>query len=190
MGIYRARDLWQVPGMLSLSRLVLAVAFPFALGAQAHPAVAALVLVAAGISDVLDGWYARRFSQVTATGAVLDPVTDKVFVLTVAVSLVVRGYLAPIDVVLLSTREIAELPLVVWLAVSHHARRRRSEQPSANLLGKAATVLQFVAVAAAVFRAPHLGGLVAVAGFAGALAGIGYWARALREAHYLRPSTR
>jgi CDP-diacylglycerol--glycerol-3-phosphate 3-phosphatidyltransferase len=183
MGIYRARDLWRVPGLLSLSRLVLAVAFPFALARDSHPAGAALVLVAAGVSDVLDGWYARRFSQVTATGAALDPVTDKIFVLTVAVSLVVRGYLAPIDVVILSTREIAELPLVVWLAVSHHARSRRSEQPSANLLGKAATVLQFATVMAAVFRAPHLGWLIAVAGCSGALAGLGYWARALREGH-------
>jgi CDP-diacylglycerol--glycerol-3-phosphate 3-phosphatidyltransferase len=183
VGIYRARDLWRVPGMLSLSRLVLAVAFPFALAREAHPTAAVAVLVAAGASDVLDGWYARRFSQVTATGAALDPVTDKIFVLTVAVSLVVRGYLAPIDVVLLSTRELAELPLVVWLAVSHHARTRRSEQPSANLLGKAATVLQFAAVTAAVFRAPHLGWLVVVAGLSGALAGVAYWARALREGH-------
>jgi cardiolipin synthase len=181
MGIYRARDLWRVPGMLSLSRLGLAVAFPFALG-EAHPAAAVAVLVAAGLSDVLDGWYARRFSQVTATGAALDPVTDKIFVLTVAVTLVVRGYLAPIDVVLLSTREIAELPLVVWLAVSHHARAQRSEQPSANLLGKSATVLQFAAVTAAVFRAPHLAWLIAAAAFSGALAGVAYWARALREA--------
>jgi phosphatidylglycerophosphate synthase len=177
MGLYRARDLWRVPGLLSLVRLPLAAAFPFALG---RPFAVLAVLFAAGVSDVLDGWYARRFSQVTPTGTALDPTTDKIFVVTVAVTLVLRGYLSPIDVVVLSTREIAELPLVLWLLVSRHARQQRSDQPSANLLGKAATTLQFVAVTGAVLRAPHLGWSIAIAGLAGALAGVGYWARALR----------
>ncbi len=183
MGLYRARDLWRVPGLLSLSRLPLAAVFPLTLG---HPAAALAVLIAAGVSDVLDGWYARRFSQVTPTGTALDPATDKIFVLTVAVSLVAWGYLSPIEVVIISTRELAELPLVVWIAVSHHARQRRSDQPTANLLGKAATCLQFAVVTAAVFRVPHLSWLVAVAGLAGALAGVGYWARALRDGHLRR----
>src|SRR5450432_80739 len=115
MGLYRARDLVGVPGLLSLSRVPLAAAFPFVLG---HPLLALGVLVAAGVSDVLDGWVARRFGLVTPTGAALDPVTDKVFVTTVAVSLVAGGYLSILDVVLLSTREIGEVPLVAWLAVN------------------------------------------------------------------------
>jgi CDP-diacylglycerol--glycerol-3-phosphate 3-phosphatidyltransferase len=187
MGLYRARDLWRVPGLLSLARLPLAAAFPFALG---RPSAALAVLVAAAISDVLDGWYARRFSQVTPTGTALDPVTDKVFVLTVAVSLVVRGYLSPVDVVILSTREIAEAPLVAWIAVSHHARRQRVRQPAANLLGKIATCFQFVAVTAALFRAPQLHWLVAAAGVAGVFAAVGYWTRALAQRALVPRATR
>jgi CDP-diacylglycerol--glycerol-3-phosphate 3-phosphatidyltransferase/cardiolipin synthase len=178
MGLYRARDLWKVPGLLSLSRLPLAAAFPLALD---RPAAALSVLLAAGVSDVLDGWYARRFAQVTPTGTALDPVTDKIFVLTVAVSLVLRGYLSPIDVVIISTREIAELPLVVWVAASRHVRRHRSDHPTANLLGKLATFFQFAAAAAAIFRSPHVAWLVAAAGLSGVLAAVGYWMRALRE---------
>ena len=41
-----------------------------------------------GLTDLLDGWYARKFGQVTATGAAIDPSTDKVFVLTVVGTLV------------------------------------------------------------------------------------------------------
>jgi phosphatidylglycerophosphate synthase len=37
---------------------------------------------------LLDGWYARKFGQVTATGAAIDPSTGKVFVLTVVGTLV------------------------------------------------------------------------------------------------------
>lgn len=172
--VYRARDLVRVPGLLSLSRIPLAAAFPFALG---RPLAALAVLAAAGLSDVLDGWYARRFGQVTATGTALDPVTDKLFVTTVAVSLVVGGYFSIADVVLLSTREIGELPLVAWLALSHRARGRRVGHPSANVPGKLATALQFGTATAALFRMPHLEWLVDGAALVGLLAAASYWAR-------------
>ncbi|MBS2018843.1 MAG: CDP-alcohol phosphatidyltransferase family protein [Deltaproteobacteria bacterium] len=76
---YSARDLVRVPGLLSLSRLPLAVAFGFTVVSQ--PPLALTFLALAGLSDVLDGWYARRYGQATRTGAVLDAIVDKVFVL-------------------------------------------------------------------------------------------------------------
>jgi CDP-diacylglycerol--glycerol-3-phosphate 3-phosphatidyltransferase/cardiolipin synthase len=174
MGLYRARDLVRVPGLLSLSRIPLAAAFPFVL---ARPFLALCVLAAAGLSDVLDGWYARRFGQVTPTGTALDPVTDKLFVTTVAVSLVAGGYLSVLDVLLISAREIAELPLVAWLAMNRDARSRRAGHPSANLPGKLATVLQFGTASAALFRMPHLEWLVAATAAVGGLAAVSYWVR-------------
>jgi cardiolipin synthase (CMP-forming) len=177
MGLYRARDLVGVPGLLSLSRVPLAAAFPFVLG---HPLLALGVLVAAGVSDVLDGWVARRFGLVTPTGAALDPVTDKVFVTTVAVSLVAGGYLSILDVVLLSTREIGEVPLVAWLAVNRDARSRRAEHPMANIPGKLATALQFGVATAALFRMPHLEWVIYGTGAVGVLAAASYWVREMR----------
>jgi len=177
MGLYRARDLVRVPGLLSLSRVFLAATFPLVLQ---HPVVALGVLAAAGLSDVLDGWFARRFGQVTPTGAALDPITDKVFVTTVAVSLVVGGYLSILDVVLLSTREIGEIPLVVWLAVNRDARSRRAEHPMANLPGKIATALQFGTATAALLRMPHLGWVIDATAGLGVLAAASYWAREMR----------
>ncbi len=177
MGVYRARDLVRVPGLLSLARVPLAVAFPFVLP---HPVAAVSVLGAAAVSDVLDGWWARRTGQVTPTGSALDPVTDKLFVLTVAVSLVLGHLLAPLDVVLLSTREIAEMPLVAWLAANRHARSRRAAHPMANVPGKLATVMQFGTAAAAIFRMPQLEWLVRATAAAGLLAALGYWLREIR----------
>jgi phosphatidylglycerophosphate synthase len=180
MGVYRARDLWRVPGLLSLARIPLAIAFVLVIG-RAGPAVALAILLAAGLSDVLDGWYARRFGQVTPTGAAIDPVTDKLFVLTVAFALVHHDLLLPVDVVLLSTREIAELPLVLWIATSRRARRLRAEHPSANLPGKVATAFQFAAATAALFRLRYLFWLVVAAALAGVFAAAVYWVRALRD---------
>lgn len=178
MGVYRARDLFRVPGLLSLARLPLAAVFPFVVG---RPGPALAVLVAAGLSDVLDGWFARRYGQVTPTGAALDPVTDKIFVLTVAVTLVVGSFLSPADVLLLSTREVGELPLVIWLAVSHRARRLRAESTSANVPGKLATTLQFAAATAALLRWSHVGAMVTVTAVAGVVAAVVYWVRAVGD---------
>jgi cardiolipin synthase len=178
MGVYRARDLFRVPGLLSLSRCPLAAAFPFVVE---RPMAALAILGAAALSDMLDGWYARRFGLVTSTGAALDPLTDKLFVLTVAVTLVVGGHLSSVDVLLLSTREIAEVPLVLWIAVSRRARAVRAAHPAANVPGKLATVLQFATAAAALVRISHLQWMITVTAVAGALAAATYWLRALRD---------
>lgn len=79
---YALRDLVRVPSPISLLRLPLAVAFAWAIERAWWPVG---ILVIAGLSDVLDGWYARHFGQTTKTGAVLDAVMDKVFVTIVVV---------------------------------------------------------------------------------------------------------
>ncbi|HEV3191713.1 MAG TPA: CDP-alcohol phosphatidyltransferase family protein [Polyangiaceae bacterium] len=178
MGVYRARDLIRVPGLLSLSRLPLAAAFPFTLD---RPVVALALLCAAGFSDMADGWYARKFAQVTPTGVALDPMTDKLFVLTVAITLVRGGRLSAADVLLLSTRELGELPLVLWIATSTRARSRRAAHPAANAPGKLATFFQFGTATAALFRFNELQWMIAAAALAGAFAATTYWARELRD---------
>lgn len=175
---YRVRDLWSPPGLVSLARIPLAAAFPFV---AEQPLSAVLVLFAAGASDVLDGWLARRYGWVSATGCALDPVSDKLFVLTVVITLVVTGVLSPWAVLLLSTRELGELPLVVRLVANASLRRRRGEHPAANLPGKLATVLQFVTVAWALARFDGLALWLGVTALAGALAAVSYWRRELQR---------
>jgi len=177
MGRYRARDLLLAPSLISFARVPLAALFPVAVD---RPWLAFAVLCAAGLSDVVDGWLARSRGLATPTGAVVDPITDKLFVATVMVTLFVTGRFAPLDLVLLSTRELGEAPLVAWWAVSHHQRRRRAESPKANLPGKLATALQFLAVTVALFRVPHAAAAVWVAGAAGAVAAVVYWVRETR----------
>jgi cardiolipin synthase len=175
-GHYRLSDVFRAPGLISLSRIALAVCFPFVVG---RPAVAFGVLVLAALSDVLDGFVARRLKLVTPTGAALDPVTDKVFVTTIAVTLVVTGHLTLFEIALLSTREIGELPLVIWYALSPRARRARAEKPSANVAGKLATVLQFGAVSFALLHEPLENLWIFATAVAGAFAALSYWRRAL-----------
>jgi phosphatidylglycerophosphate synthase len=174
MGRYRARDLARIPSLLSLTRLPLAALFPFVVD---MPAVAIGVLFAAGASDVLDGWWARRFNQATPTGAVVDAVTDKLFVASVLATLVTIGRLPLVAIALLGTREIGEAPLVVWFLASHEMRRVRAEQPIANLAGKLATAMQFATVIGAILRWSRVDVLLGATAGAGALAAILYWVR-------------
>jgi phosphatidylglycerophosphate synthase len=76
--------LFGVSGWLTLSRGGFAVCFPFLVDS---PGWALAVVAAAGLSNFLDGWYARRFGITSVTGAVLDPTTDKLFATSVMVSL-------------------------------------------------------------------------------------------------------
>lgn len=78
-----------LPNQITLGRLLLAAVFfavlsTYSAGRGAEDAwklsAAFCVFLAAALSDVLDGWLARRLRQVTAFGRVLDPVVDKVMV--------------------------------------------------------------------------------------------------------------
>lgn len=176
MASYRASDLLLPPALISWSRLLFAATFPLTV----HDPVAALaVLVLAGVSDVLDGWVARRYGLATPAGAALDPVTDKLFVLTVALTLAFGDRLTLGGILLLSIRELAELPLVVWFALSPRARAARADHPRANVPGKIATLLQFATVAWVIVGFPHAGAWIAATAVAGLVAAVSYWKRAL-----------
>lgn len=174
---YHAGDLVTVPGILSLLRLPLAVLFVVVLD---RPWAALTVLTVAGISDVVDGWYARKFGLTSATGAALDPITDKSFAITVAVALVIRDKLSLGETLLINVRELGELPLVLWILWSHPARLRRVDHASANIPGKIATVLQFGAIASALFGLRQTSIWVAATAILGLVAASTYWRREWR----------
>lgn len=175
MGHYRARDLVNAPTLVSFVRVPLAMLFPFV----RHDAAQSLVVLglAAG-TDILDGFIARRFGLATPTGAVVDGVTDKIFASAVLATLVMTGMMPFTDVLLLGMREIFELPLVIWIATSHTARGRKIEE-RANLIGKAATVLQFAAIVATIVHSPARPALIWATVVVGTLAALSYWRRAL-----------
>ncbi len=175
MATLAARDLVNVPGLLSLSRLPLAVAF--ALTLEHHPAWGLGILAAAGVTDVVDGWYARRFHKATATGALLDGVMDKVFVLAVVVSLLLGERLSPGEAVAFATRDVGEAALAIYIAARGRAFRSRVRH--SNLAGKLTTLLQVTALFAVLFGWHALPWIIACA-VMGAVAAATYWARELR----------
>lgn len=170
-------DLKLPPNVVSLTRFPLAVLFPLLIPS---PGAAFAVLLAAGLTDVVDGWLARKNGQVTPIGAIVDPIADKTFALTVVVTLLVRGMLPLWAIPALLVREIFEAPLVLWLFATRSRRDKRRAEASANIPGKIATVAQFAAVMSALAMPEVLDTILIVAAVAGALAGVSYWVRALK----------
>jgi CDP-diacylglycerol--glycerol-3-phosphate 3-phosphatidyltransferase len=151
----RLRD---IPTLLSLSRLLFAAGFVVVDGALAR----ASLIGVAGVTDLLDGFLARRWNVVTRWGALLDPLGDHVFMLVAAMTLVASGALSVPAAVVLVARDIATaVGFLVALAVP----RLRHEEFKARWPGKLVTAFQF-AVLLAVVMAPALVwpllGLVAV----------------------------
>lgn len=176
MGQYRLRHAFLVPSLVSWLRLPLAALFVL----TAHNArVALVVLVVAAATDMVDGWYARRFRQATATGAVIDGATDKVFMATVVVTLLVQDRVNLLGALQLATRELGELPLVIWWALHHDRRQARAEDPKANAIGKLCTIFQFAAVTGALTGANWRHLALAASALMGCLAAWSYWQREL-----------
>ena len=85
--------IWTIPNILTVGRLLL---LPFMIALFFIPfswaAWTCLALYALGaITDFFDGWYARKFNQQSEFGAFLDPLSDKIFVVTILLMLVAVG---------------------------------------------------------------------------------------------------
>ena len=87
------RELFTVPNLLSLLRLVLLpfyVRIYLTATEQSQYLLAGGILALSCLTDLLDGWIARRFNQVTNLGKVLDPLADKVTQFTLILCLTLR----------------------------------------------------------------------------------------------------
>jgi cardiolipin synthase len=158
-----------LPNLISLSRLALAVAF---VHYARQPAIAVAILCAAGISDWLDGWTAKKLGQQTRFGALLDPICDRLFVIPVLATLVIVHGLPLWQLGVLVTRDVANtLGLAVLWALRPdqfpHARPRRS--------GKVVTSLQFWCVVHIVLGLPFFAVTLAAVALATAWALVDYF---------------
>ncbi|MBU6308455.1 MAG: CDP-diacylglycerol--glycerol-3-phosphate 3-phosphatidyltransferase [Planctomycetes bacterium] len=128
-----------VPNLLSLARLVLSLVF-FAAVERDWPAVAFWLFVIAASTDWIDGWYARRFDQVSRLGRIFDPLVDKVLVCGAYVLLAGRdSAIQPWMAVVVIVRE-----LVVTAIRAEMERAGRDF--SAALSGKLKMVLQCLTI--------------------------------------------
>lgn len=137
-----------VPDQLTLGRAlaVPVVVLLYAWNFQDHAYWATAVFVTAMATDQVDGWLARRWHQTSAFGSLLDPVADKVLVMSALVMLVAEGVAPAWMVAAIVAREF----LVSGLRL---AAIEKGIVIEARDLGKLKTWAQAVAVGIAGFAA-------------------------------------
>ena len=138
-----ASPLLNIPNLLSFLRLPLAVVFIMTESPQGRAAI----IVLAAITDGLDGWAARRLGQQSSAGQLVDPITDKLFVLVALATMTARGELAAWMVLLLLARDIyTSFAFFIVLGMGWNVHFK------ARFIGKTVTVLQFSTLIAALLR--------------------------------------
>src|ERR1700756_5567455 len=142
---------WNLPNTLTWTRIasipliILLFYMPYG---WADPA-AGLLFAAAGITDTLDGYFARRLGQTSRLGAFLDPVADKL-VVAVALVLLVSKDTRPLIVltaIVIIGREITISALREWMAEIGQRRKVAVSQ-----IGKYKTILQIVGLSLMLYR--------------------------------------
>ncbi len=124
-----------LPNLVSLSRLVLAVAFV----AIADDGVRVALVVAAGFTDFLDGWLARRHKTFSSMGALIDPIADRAFVLTALSVYLYDGKITTPEYFIVLSRDLAT---AIGFFVARIIPWLRPAVFQARMLGKSVTVLQ------------------------------------------------
>jgi CDP-diacylglycerol--glycerol-3-phosphate 3-phosphatidyltransferase len=137
-------SMWNVPNALTAARLVLSIVV-FALIPWGQHIAALVVFIVAASTDWVDGYWARRFGQVTQLGRIFDPFVDKIIVCGVFIFLAAE----------------ADSGIAAWMAVVVVAREllvtalrgyieQRGGDFSAKMSGKLKMVLQCVAAGASI----------------------------------------
>jgi CDP-diacylglycerol--glycerol-3-phosphate 3-phosphatidyltransferase len=121
-----------------------------------------MLFTLAAITDAIDGWYARKYGQMTPLGAFLDPVADKLMVCAALVVLLSLGRVDGFVALVIIGREITVSALREWMA-----QIGASANVAVNWLGKLKTIMQMVAIPVLLFWDPLFGVIpVAVIGTA------------------------
>lgn len=108
-----------------------------------------LIFILAGISDVLDGYIARKYNQSTKLGTFLDPFADKLMSFAVLISFTIKGLIPIWVIVPIILKEV----LMITAGLTMYFRKDRRVIPS-NLYGKLGTVLLYISILSIVFRFP------------------------------------
>jgi len=137
-----------LPNMLTLLRFLLIPVYAFVFW-DGEVKLAFAILVAAGATDILDGYIARKRGQVTELGSMLDPLADKLMLITVVLSLLITGMIPWLAAAVFFLRDVG------MIVGSLYFHLKGLKTVPANAWGKITTVLVYGAILMIVFDLPY-----------------------------------
>lgn len=140
-----------IPNLLTMVRFLLIPVFVYFFFSQNQYSleIAVAVFILSGITDTLDGYFARRLNQITKLGIVLDPLADKIMLVTVLASVTISNNIPIWIIAVVALKEI----LMIAGAISLY--NERDIVIAANKFGKASTILSYIAILAVLFELPY-----------------------------------
>ncbi len=139
--IRKREQIRTVPNLLSLMRLLMIPLIIWLYMKEQNDLIAVVVLALSGLTDILDGFIARRFGMVSDFGKILDPVADK---LTQGAVIICLAFRYPLMWRLICFFVIKELCMG---AIGLYAVHRQKRVNSSKWYGKLNTVILYVAMA-------------------------------------------
>lgn len=137
-----------IPNILTILRFLLIPVFAYFLSTR-NFIVAVLLFLAAGLTDVLDGYVARKYNLITSWGKIADPLADKLMQITafVIMSLVLK--IIPLELVLVIL--VKETLMGLGALVLY---KQKKFVVSANWYGKISAVVFYLAIIMLIFDEP------------------------------------
>lgn len=140
-----------VPNTLTLFRILLIPAYlliffstiPF------HIEIALAIMLLAGLTDIIDGYIARTYNQITPFGIMMDPLADKLMMIAVIFSLFETERISLWATLLFVARDLG---MIVTSAIFHF---RGKKTVPANVFGKVTTVLFYLVFPLLMYRYPY-----------------------------------
>jgi cardiolipin synthase (CMP-forming) len=167
---------WTLPNAITIARIIMVPAFVVVF-INANHAAALLLFIAAGVSDALDGFLARVLRQRTKLGAMLDPMADKLLLITAYMCLGLGGLVSSWLAVLVISRDvmlIGGMALLHFWGVNIRDRIRPTWLSKFNTCAQIVLVIAVLAGVSGQFWEGLMQVLVAIVASATALSGAHY----------------
>lgn len=131
-----------IPNLISILRIILIPLFLYLIFiARVEERIWALVVfIIASLTDLLDGWSARKLGRETDLGKFLDPLADKILVLAALVAFLILDPLVPLWMVLIIVLRDVLLTVMRYLAIRRNSTLRTTK------FGKVKTAFQMVSI--------------------------------------------
>lgn len=128
-----------IPNLLTILRFMIIPVFGYCLYRQNY-VFSVFLFTLGGITDILDGYIARKYNLITSFGKLADPLADKLMLITALVFLTMQNLIPVVFLIIVVSKEL-------FMALgSITLYRKKNVVVSANWYGKVATVLFYVVI--------------------------------------------
>ena len=137
-------NVWTIPNVLTMIRLILVPVF-VVLFLKGHKMASLAVFVAASLTDMLDGYLARKLNQITDFGKLFDPLADKLMVLSAMVCQGIVGVFPWSAIIIVACKEL-------FMVIGGLFMLKNNVVVCSNYVGKAAQVCFILSLILAFFH--------------------------------------